>query len=349
MKKKSLNIGAVPIGDGAPVSVQTMWKKPLGDNIDPVLKEIHELASYGCDIIRFSAPAIEDAEKIGKIAARSPVPVVADIHFDYRIALKAIESGVPKVRINPGNIGSRGKAEEVLRRASDEGTVIRIGINGGSLPRELRKMEDRAEAMLLAAEAEIDLIEKIGFKEVVFSLKSSDIETCVKVNRLFSGRYPYPLHLGLTESGPLIPGTVKSAIALSRLLSEGIGDTIRISLSDDPLKEVIAGVELLKALGLRKAGVRLISCPRCGRSTFDTHAFLRRVEGELLKSGKSAAIAVMGCIVNGPEEAKSADLGITGSGNEIVIFRDGAIVFKGGMEDAYTEFMNQFNALPDSG
>jgi (E)-4-hydroxy-3-methylbut-2-enyl-diphosphate synthase len=210
-------------------------------------------------------------------------------------------------------------------------------------------MEDRAEAMLLAAEAEINLVEKIGFKEVVFSLKSSDIETCVKVNRLFFSRYPYPLHLGLTESGPLIPGTVKSTIALSRLLSEGIGDTIRISLSDDPLKEVIAGVELLKALGLRKAGVRIISCPRCGRSTFDTHAFLRRIEKELQRSEKAAVIAVMGCVVNGPEEAKSADLGITGSGNEIVIFRNGAIVFKGGMEDAYAEFMNQFQALPDSG
>lgn len=322
-----------------------MWKKPLDGDTDTVLSAIHELAAYGCDLVRFSAPSVEDAERIGAVAARSPVTVVADIHFDHRIALKAIEAGVPKVRINPGNIGSRAKAEEVIRRAADSGTVIRVGINGGSLPRALRSMENVSAAMLAAAEEEIELLEKIGFRNVVFSLKSSDIETCVEANRLFHDRYPYPLHLGLTESGPLIPGVVKSTIALSRLLGEGIGDTIRISLSDEPLKEVIAGVELLKALGLREAGVRIISCPRCGRSTFDTHAFLDRVQGELLKSGKPVSVAVMGCIVNGPGEARHADLGITGSGKDVVVFRSGEIVFKGDMEGAYREFMEQFHSF----
>jgi (E)-4-hydroxy-3-methylbut-2-enyl-diphosphate synthase len=345
MLREKIPVGDLFIGGDAPVTVQTMWKRPLGETIDDVLASIHDFAAFGCDLIRFSAPRLEDARIIGAIAKRSPIPIVADIHFDHRIALEAIRAGVHKVRINPGNIGSREKAETVLRAAADAGVAIRVGINGGSLPRTLRNHPDRGEAMLLAAEEEIGILEKIGFSRVVFSLKSSDIESSVKANTLFSQRYRYPLHIGLTESGPLVPGTVKSSIMISRLLLMGIGDTIRVSLSEEPIKEVMAGVEILKALGLRKNGVRIISCPRCGRSTFDPHAFLARYEKELLKSDKSLTVAVMGCVVNGPEEARHADIGITGAGREVIVFRKGSIVYKGEAERAYKAFWDQFSSF----
>lgn len=342
MERYRFSIRNIPIGGGAPVTVQTMWKKPLpgdGHTLEPILQELHRLSSFGCDMIRFSAPTLEDARIIAAIGKRSPIPVVADIHFDHRIALEAIRLGVDKVRINPGNIGSREKAEEVLRAAKDQGTAIRIGINGGSLPSHLRNRENPAEAMVLAAEEEMELTEKISCRNLVFSLKSSDIDTCMEVNRIFHSRYPYPLHLGLTEAGPLIPGTVKSILALAPLLKEGIGDTIRISLSDLPEKEVQAGVELVKALGMRQGGVRITSCPRCGRSTFDTHAFLERVGERLARSKANISVAIMGCVVNGPEEAKHAELGITGSGNQVLLFKGGTIIGKGTMEEAEEQFM----------
>ena len=350
MERYSFTIRNLTIGGGAPVTVQTMWKKPLSPDtghIGSILKEIHRLASYGCDLIRFSSPTIEDARTIASLAKQSPIPVVADIHFDHKIALEAIRLGVDKVRINPGNIGSREKAEDVLKAARDHGVVIRIGINGGSLPSHLRNWENPSEAMIRAAEEEMELTEKISYKNLVFSLKSSDIDTCVNVNRLFHQRYPYPLHLGLTEAGPLIPGTVKSTLMLSTLLKEGIGETIRISLSDQPEREILAAVELLKALGLRKGGVRITSCPRCGRSTFDTHAFLGRMEETLAKSKADISVAIMGCVVNGPEEARHADLGITGSGNQVLLFQHGSVVYKGPMEKAEGAFLEILRQLED--
>ncbi len=328
MKTKSVKIGNVIIGGGFPVAVQTMWKKPLNANMDAVVSEIDNLKAIGCDIIRFSVPDSESASYLGEIVSQSALPLVADIHFDYKLALECISYGMQKIRINPGNIGALWKVEEIVKAASDRNIPLRVGVNGGSLPRNLQKMENRAEAMVLAAEQELAVFERLGFKDVVFSLKSSDIQSTVDANIIFSEKYDYPLHLGVTEAGPLVPGVVKSAIALSKLLEKGIGDTIRVSLSDEPDMEVIAGNEILKASGLKKNGVSIVSCPRCGRASFDTHSFVKEIEPLLYTLRTDITVAIMGCIVNGPGEAKDADLGITGSGENVVIFRKGVIIHR---------------------
>ncbi len=343
MNTISVKIGTVIIGNGFPVAVQTMWKNPLTADKDGFLREISSLKDIGCDIIRFSVPDEESAEYLGRIAEESVIPIVADIHFDYRIALKCISGGIHKIRINPGNIGAQWKVEEVVRSASDRGVPLRIGVNSGSLPGKLRKMEDVSRAMVLAAEEELEYLEKLDFKNVVFSLKSSDIDTTVQANYEFSEKYRYPLHLGVTEAGPLIPGIVKSTIAMQQLLSKGIGDTIRVSLSDDPAAEVITAGEILKSTGLKKDGVTIISCPRCGRASFNTHDFMKKIEPVLYRMRKNISVAVMGCIVNGPGEASHADLGITGSGDNIVIFRKGTIIHRVKRKDAEKVFIEELN------
>ncbi len=341
MKTNTVKVGNLIIGGGFPVSVQTMWKTPLTGEKEKILAEISTLKTLGCDIIRFSVPDMESAEYLGSIAVESPIPVVADIHFDYRIALECIKLGIHKIRINPGNIGAEWKVEEVVRAASDSKTPIRVGVNAGSLPRSLNKMEDKSMAMVLAAESEMNILDRLGFKDVVFSLKSSDIKTTVEANEIFSERYDYPLHLGVTEAGPLIPGIVKSSIVFKELLSKGIGDTIRVSLSDSPVSEIITGVEILKSSGIERDGITIISCPRCGRASFDTHSFIKRIEDKLYRKRINISVAVMGCIVNGPGEAAHADLGITGSGNRIVIFKKGKIIHKTTMERAEKIFIEE--------
>lgn len=345
MESNTVKIGDKIIGGGFPIAVQTMWKTPLSGGIGSILSEIEELKDIGADIIRFAVPDIEDAEILSKISKKSIIPLVADIHFDYKIALKCIEGGVHKIRINPGNIGASWKVEEVVRAAADFGVPLRVGVNGGSLPASLRDLDNISEAMVKAAELELNVFEKLGFKDVVFSLKSSDIESTVMANTIFSSKYSYPLHLGVTEAGPLIPGIVKSSIALNLMLKKNIGDTIRVSLSDTMRNEIIAGKEILKASGKISEGVTTVSCPRCGRASFNTHDFLNSVDPTLQKISKNLTIAVMGCIVNGPGEARHADIGITGSGDNIVIFRKGKIVTKGKPSEAVDLFLEELKKI----
>ncbi len=343
METNSVKIGDKIIGGGFPIAIQTMWKSPLTNGIDSVLLEIDELSDIGADIIRFAVPDIDSADILSKIAKLSSLPVVADIHFDYKIALRCIEGGIHKIRINPGNIGAEWKVRELILAAQDRGIPFRVGVNGGSLPKSLINNTDLPDAMIKAAELELNIFEKLGFKDVVFSLKSSDIKSTVMANRLFSSKYNYPLHLGVTEAGPLIPGVVKSSIALNMMLMENIGDTIRVSLSDSMLNEVITAKEILKSSGRKVTSADIVSCPRCGRASFNTQEFLSEVDSEIQKLKKQISIAVMGCIVNGPGEARHADLGITGSGENIVIFRKGKIVKKGKPRDAVRLFLEELS------
>lgn len=345
MKTKCVKIGDLIIGGGFPVAVQTMWKSPLTGNLESILDELDSLREIGADIVRFAVPDIEDAYILSDLSKKSKIPLVADIHFDYKIALKCIEGGVHKIRINPGNIGANWKVEEVVKAAMDKSIPVRVGVNGGSLPSSLRNYSDLSLAMVEAAEIELNIFEKLNFKDVVFSLKSSDIDSTVMANQIFSKKYSYPLHLGVTEAGPLIPGIVKSSIALNSLIKDNIGATIRVSLSDSMKNEVLAAREILKISGKDSPGVNIISCPQCGRASFNTHEFLLSIETNLQKIKKNVSIAVMGCIVNGPGEARHADLGITGSGDNIVIFRKGEVVRKGDSSRAVEMFTQELDKL----
>jgi (E)-4-hydroxy-3-methylbut-2-enyl-diphosphate synthase len=334
------------IGGGAPVSVQTMWKKPLGaPGSTPALAQtlagIQSLEEIGCELLRFSVPDLESAELLGKLATRTDLPLVADIHFDHRLALRCLDFPVAKIRINPGNIGGVDKVKELVRKAQDKGVAMRVGVNAGSLPKNLRREKNVARAMVEAAEEELSLLEKLGFDRVVFSLKAADAQTTVQANLLFSERHDYPLHIGVTEAGPLVQGTVKSTLALSRLLESGVGDTVRVSLSDTPENEIIAACSILQNLGLRSFGPEVVSCPTCGRTAFDVTGFLEKVQPYLRKIRKNLTVAIMGCPVNGPGEAKRADLGITGSENQIVIFKKGKIIRRESADHAIEAFKEE--------
>jgi (E)-4-hydroxy-3-methylbut-2-enyl-diphosphate synthase len=347
MRKKthSVKAGNLIIGGGFPITVQTMWKASL-DTIDKnVIKEVNTLAAAGCDMIRCAVPSLDYVKPVGSLAASVSIPVVADIHFDYRIALACMEYPIAKIRINPGNIGSAWKVEEVIKKAKEKNIAIRVGINSGSLPKDLRNENDVASAMIKAAERELDILQKFEFTNAVFSLKSPSVEETIHANKTFSEHYPYPLHLGVTEAGPIIQGVVKNTIAISTLLTMGIGDTVRVSLSDSPLNEVIAGKEIIKACGCGKNGIELISCPMCTRSVFDVSGFLNSVQLQILSIKKSLTIAVMGCPVNGPGEAKKADLGITGTGKYAVIFKGGQIIKKVSLDEAKGVFIKEIEKL----
>jgi len=345
METKKVYIGSAAIGGDAPVTVQTMWKEPLKGDMQIVLKRIDQMKSLGCEILRFAVPDERAADELVGLAQKSSIPLVADIHFDYRLALQCIRGGVQKIRINPGNIGAAWKVHEVIEAAREHRTPIRVGVNSGSLPKHLQNESDIALAMLKAAEEELDIFEKQNFSMLVFSLKASDINTTVKANRLFAEAHPYPLHLGVTEAGPMIPGIVKSSVAMTRLLGEGIGSTIRVSLSDSPENEIIAGMEILKAAGLGPRRPHIISCPRCGRATFDTHSFMEKISPVLYALEKEVTVAVMGCVVNGPGEARHADLGITGAGREIILFKQGKILRRVPPEKAYDTFIEELQKL----
>ncbi len=341
---RPVTVGPYVIGGGNPVTIQTMWKAPLTKEIDKTVSGIRRLADIGCDIIRFAVPDMESAEVLGRIARVSPIPLVADIHFDYTLALACLDTPIAKIRINPGNIGTPAKVREVLKKAAAQGKPIRVGINGGSLPGKLRKEADRCGAMVKAAEEEIHLLEQEGFRSAVFSLKSSNLEEMIEANVRFSEAYDYPLHIGMTEAGPLVPGIVRNSIAISRLIRLGIGDTIRVSLSDSPENEIITGKAVLSAENLYQGGVKIISCPTCGRKTFDVEGFLASIEEDLGKMKKSITIAVMGCEVNGPEEAKHADLGITGAGNSVLLFKKGKIFGRTGLEEGKKLFVEELRS-----
>lgn len=338
-------VGKLCLASGFPIYVQTMWKGPLPPDEEKLFKESKRLEGAGCQILRFAVQKTDEAELLGRLQQRLSLPLVADIHFDYRLALAAITAGVAKVRINPGNIGSPPKVAEVLKAAKDHNTAVRIGVNAGSLPRSLRNAKDQVAAMLKAAEAELELLEKYSFKQAVFSFKSSSVAVTIAVNRAFRSCYDYPLHLGLTEAGPLLPGVVKNTAALFTLLSEGIGETIRVSLTDDPFAEIATAYAILQALGFEVARVNLISCPTCSRTVFPVPEFYKRIQTQLSQLNRELVIAIMGCPVNGPGEASHADLGISGTKNEVIIFKHGQIIRRELMENAEKAFLEELAKL----
>ncbi len=340
------------MGQGWPVSIQTMWKDPLpgfqkpdDERLQPILKRLVALKEIGCQIIRFAVPDIAAADALGMLAGLSPMPVIADIHFDWRIALRCMDFPIAKVRINPGNIGAEWKVREVAAKALDKGIPIRIGINGGSLPKDLDGEPNIALAALQAAEREIEVLESMHFNNIVVSLKLNEPETVIRANELFAAQYPYPLHLGVTEAGPLVAGVVRNTADLVPLLKKDIGATIRVSLSDTMEQEVIAGKEILACAGKIMNSVRIVSCPRCGRASFDTHAFVARWSERLYSLNSSISVAVMGCVVNGPGEARHADLGISGAGNSVLIFKHGEIVRRTDVQNADRAFQEELESL----
>ena len=320
------NVGTLAIGGDNPVRVQTMYDDSIKDT-DPqlVVDRINTLAAMGCDLIRFSYVSSQDGENFRYITSRSPIPVVADIHFDYRLALEAMDNGAAKIRINPGNIGDKWKTKMVVQKALDYGKTIRIGLNTGSLPRHDKSVDD-VDLMVDTALEYISDFEAWGFRNTVVSLKSSDIEKTVKAARMFKERSDYPFHLGVTEAGNVITASVRSTWALGNLLKEGIGDTIRVSINGSIEDEVLCANEILRTLGLKKGGVRIVACPRCGRHTFDSQGFLSRIQNRLYTLDKDITVAVMGCSVNGPGEAHNADFAVTGNGRKIFLYVHGQLI-----------------------
>ncbi len=329
MEKVQIKIGDVAIGAGAPISVQSMTNTPTED-IKTTTAQIKELAQAGCEIVRLAVLNKECAENIKEIKKNSPIPIIADIHFDYRLALECINSGVDGLRLNPGNIGGIEHVKLVAEAAKKTKTPIRIGVNSGSLEKHL--CEDSSltlpQKMVKSALAHIKMLEDCDFDLIKISLKSSDVPTTIEAYRQMHAITPYPLHLGVTEAGTLIGGTVKSSIGIGTLLSLGIGDTIRVSLTENPVEEVRVGFEILRALKLREKGVNFISCPTCGRCKIDLITLAKKVEEKFKNLDENITIATMGCAVNGPQEAKHADYGIAGGINEGYIFSRGELIKK---------------------
>lgn len=324
--KKTCKVRDLFIGGDNPVRVQTMYDSSiLNADIDTIVSRIGKLSAMGCDLIRFSFSSLEDANPFSEIAKRSVMPVVADIHFDYRLAIKALECGADKIRINPGNIGARWKTKEVVAAAKDLGRAIRIGLNSGSLPKNEKNL-DKASLMVDTALEYLDDFESWGFDNTVVSLKASDVDVTLDAARRFASLSYYPLHLGVTEAGSAIVSSVRSSWALGNLLDEHIGDTIRVSITGDIEDEVIAANEILRTLGLKKGGVRLVSCPRCGRHTFDSRRMVEILEPRLMSLDKDITVAVMGCQVNGPGEAKDADYALTGIGRKAFLYAKGELI-----------------------
>lgn len=332
-------VRSIELGGDAPIAIQTMWKQPLSeDTLQETARKIAELEQLGCDILRFAVPDSASAEAFVKLTGMTPMPLVADIHFDYRLALRCMDGYAAKIRINPGNIGTEERVSAVIKKAQDTGTALRIGVNSGSLPADIRNRmeqeiregrnaeEARAAALVAGAQREAALFEKHGFTQYLVSMKASSVKETVIANELFAAASAAPLHVGVTEAGPLVSGIVKSALAFSKLLEKNIGATVRVSLSDTMENEVIAAREILTECGKRKGGIRLVSCPRCGRNGFDVHGFVERWQHRLFAEKKDLTVAVMGCVVNGPGEGKFADIGITGAENVILLFKRGVIV-----------------------
>ena len=318
---KKIMVGGVPVGGGAPVSIQSMLNTRTTD-VDGCLAQIRALAAAGCEIARLAVPDMEAAEAFGAICAASPLPLVADIHFDYRLAIRAAENGAAKIRINPGNIGGEDRVRAVVEACGARGIPIRIGVNGGSLePRLLEKYgRPTPEALVESAFGHIALLEKYDFHDICVSMKSSSVPLMIEAYRLFSERSDYPLHIGVTETGTARMGTIKSAMGIGALLCQGIGDTMRVSLTADPVQEVLTAKDILKAAGLRKTGVNIIACPTCGRTRIDLIGLANQVEQALAACEKPITVAVMGCVVNGPGEAREADIGIAGGDGCGILF-----------------------------
>ena len=343
---KQIMVGGVPIGGGAPVTIQSMTNTRT-DDVEATLHQIHTLAAAGCEIIRVAVPDMAAAKAVGKIKEGSPIPVVVDIHFDYKLALEAIAAGADKVRINPGNIGGADHVKAVAQACARRGVPIRIGVNGGSLEKPLLAKYGGVcpEAMVESAFGHIRLLNQFDFDDICVSLKSSSVPMTMKAYRLMSQASDYPLHIGVTEAGTVRMGTLKSAVGIGGLLALGIGDTMRVSLSADPVEEVYAAKEILKAAGVRREGAELVSCPTCGRTRIDLIALANEVEERLKTVDKPITVAVMGCVVNGPGEASAADCGIAGGVGEGLLFKKGQIVKKVPQEQLVDELFALIDTL----
>ncbi len=337
---KQIQIGDIKIGGNALISVQSMTNTDTRD-VQSTLKQIYNLYEQGCELVRLAILNPDAAEAVKEIKKKSPLPLIADIHFDYRLAIRCIENGIDALRINPGNIGKEEHTKKVVELAKINDVPIRIGINGGSLEKEFEQMDiPLAEKMVLSAMRHVKILEDNNFDKIKISLKSSDVLSTIEAYRLIAEKVDYPLHLGVTEAGTYTGGIVKSAVGLGTLLSEGIGDTIRVSLTDSPIEEVKAGFLILKSLGLRKRGINFVSCPTCGRTQIDLISLAKEVEKKLENFDKPLTIAVMGCAVNGPGEAKHADYGIAGGIKEGYIFKKGEIIKRLPEEKLVDEFIN---------
>jgi (E)-4-hydroxy-3-methylbut-2-enyl-diphosphate synthase len=327
--ERQINVGGVKIGGGAPVVVQSMTLTKTHD-VEATTAQIAALASAGCEIVRCAVPKNEDAEALRKIVRLSPIPVIADIHFNASLALKAIDAGVAAVRINPGNIGGSDKVAQVVRAAQGAGIPMRIGANSGSLPKHLADVaqRDQAEALVEAALEEVRLLESLDFRDFKISVKSSHVPTMIRAYRMLAAKVPYPLHLGVTEAGTPASGSIKSAVGMGALLVDGIGDTMRVSLTADPVEEVRVAFEILKSLGLRERGPIMIACPSCGRDNVGVQNLAEEVEGRLHTYSQHFEVAVLGCAVNGPGEAGDADFGIAGGRDTGFIYAHGRVLKK---------------------
>ena len=329
-KTKQISIGNVKIGGDAPISVQSMCNTNTIDTV-ATLNQINELADAGCEIIRLAVLNKEAAEALKEIVKAAPIPVVADIHFDYRLAIAAIENGADKIRINPGNIGSEDRIKAVVDAAKAKNIPIRVGVNSGSLEKNLVEKYGgvTAEGLVESALDKVAIIERLGYDNLVISIKSSDVMMCVKAHELIADKTTHPLHVGITEAGTIKAGNIKSACGLSMILSQGIGDTIRVSLTGDPIEEIKTAKLILRTLGLRKGGIEVVSCPTCGRTQIDLIGLANKVENLVEEfSDLDIKVAVMGCVVNGPGEAKEADLGVAGGIGEGLLIKHGEVVRK---------------------
>ena len=343
---RQIMVGGVPIGGGAPVAIQSMLNTKTTD-VEGSLIQLRQLAAAGCQIARLAVPNREAARGFAEICKESPLPLVADIHFDYTLAIAAAEGGAAKIRINPGNIGGEDRVKAVVDVCKEKHIPIRIGVNGGSLDKRLLEKygHPTAEALVESAFAHLELLEKQGFYDTCVSMKSSTVPTMVAAARLFRSKCDYPLHIGVTETGPVKQGLIKSAMGIGALLLDGIGDTIRVSLTDDPVQEVYAAKDILKAAGLRKEGVNIISCPTCGRTRIDLIGLVNRVDEALRECQKPITVAVMGCVVNGPGEAREADIGIAGGDGWGMIFEKGEQVEKLPYEELLPALLRRIEKL----
>lgn len=328
-KTRQIQVGKVKIGGDAPITVQSMTNTRT-DDAAATLRQIGELAAAGCEIIRCAVPDMAAAEGLKRIVSESPIPVIADIHFDYKLALAAIDAGVDGLRLNPGNIGGNDRVAAVVDAAKKRNIPIRIGVNAGSLPKDLLEKygHPTAEALVEAAWRHIHILEEMDYRNIKVSLKAHDVPLTVAAYRLLASQCDYPLHVGITEAGTINSGIIKSAVGIGTLLAEGIGDTIRVSLTGDPVREVKVAYDILKSLGLREYDPTLISCPTCGRTKINLEKLALEVERRLEKISEPITVAVMGCVVNGPGEAREADVGIAGGINEGLIFKKGVVLKK---------------------
>ena len=341
---RKVKVGEFELGGNNRVWIQSMTNTFTKD-VDSTVKQIKQLTDAGCDIVRVAVLDMVDARALGEIKKRITIPLVADIHFDYRLALEAIHQGVDKIRLNPGNIPKREHVEEVVKACKEKNIPIRIGVNSGSLP---NRMAPTAENMVATAKHHIEILESMGFYDIALSLKATDMRLMIEANRLAAKTFPYPLHLGVTEAGTAFSGAIKSAMGIGILLAEGIGNTIRVSLTDNPVLEIQAAKEILKNLGLRDKVPNLISCPTCGRIQYDMIDIAKKVEQYLLKVNKNINVAIMGCAVNGPGEATHADIGIAGGKGEAILFRRGKIIKKIKESEVYDVLVEEINNFDDS-